>query len=51
MNFKKYNEMELALLSAIANITTEEVENISMEKGDYAPVTMEDYNSIPSYLT
>lgn len=51
MNFKKYNEMELALLSSIASMTKEEVESIEMEKGDYTPVTMEDYNSIPSYLT
>lgn len=50
MNFKKYNEMELALLGAIANLTAEDVEDIEMEKGDYAPVTMEEYIS-PSYLT
>lgn len=50
MNFKKYNEMELALLSAIANLTTEDVEDIEMEKGDYDAVTMEEYIS-PSYLT
>ena len=51
MSFKKYNEMELALLSAIANLTAEDVEDIEMEKGEYAPVTMEeDYNSVPSYL-
>lgn len=50
MNFKKYNEMELALLSAIANLTAEDVEDIEMEKGDYDAVTMEEYIS-PSYLT
>lgn len=50
MSFKKYNEMELALLSAIANLTAEDVEDISMEKGDYDAVTMEEYIS-PSYLT
>lgn len=50
MNFKKYNEMELALIAAIANVTEEDVENISMEKGDYAPVTIEDCTApIPSY--
>ena len=51
MNFKKYNEMELALLSAIANLTAEDVEDIEMEKGDYAPVTMEDCTSTSFYLT
>lgn len=50
MSFKKYNEMELALLSAIANLTAEDVEDIEMEKGDYDAVTMEEYIS-PSYLT
>lgn len=50
MNFKKYNEMELALLSAIASMTKEEAESISMEKGDISFVSMEDYNSVPSYL-
>ena len=50
MNFKKYNEMELALLGAIANLTAEDVEYIEMEKGDYDAVTMEEYIS-PSYLT
>lgn len=50
MNFKKYNEMELAMLSAIANLTAEDVEYIEMEKGDYDAVTMEEYIS-PSYLT
>ena len=50
MNFKKYNEMELALLSAIANLTAEDMEDISIEKGDYDVVTMEEYIS-PSYLT
>ena len=51
MNFKKYTEMELALLSAIANLTAEDVEDIEMEKGDYAPVTMEDCTSTSFYLT
>lgn len=51
MNFKKYNEMELALLGAIAAMSEEETESISMEKGDYTPITMEDCNSIPSYLS
>ena len=50
MNFKKYNEMELAMLASIANLTAEDVEDISIEKGDYDVVTMEEYIS-PSYLT
>lgn len=50
MNFKKYNEMELALLGAIAAMSEEEAESISMEKGDISFVSMEDYNSVPSYL-
>lgn len=50
MNFKKYNEMELAMLASIANLTAEDVEDIEMEKGDYAPVSMEEYIS-PFYLT
>lgn len=50
MNFKKYNEMELAMLASIANLTTEDMEDIEMEKGDYDAVTMEEYIS-PFYLT
>ena len=50
MNFKKYNEMELALLGAIAAMSEEEAESISMEKGDISFASMEDYNSVPSYL-
>ena len=50
MSFKKYTEMELALLASIATMTEEEVEDIEMEKGDYDAVTMEEYIS-PSYLT
>ena len=50
MNFKKYTEMELALLSAIADLTAEDVEDIEMEKGDYDVVTMEEHIP-PSYLT
>ena len=51
MNFKKYNEMELALLSAIASMTKEEAESISMEKGDIDFASMEEYISSPGYLT
>ena len=50
MNFKKYNEMELMMLSAIANLTAEDMEDISIEKGDYDVVTMEEYIS-PSYIS
>ena len=51
MNFKKYNEMELALLGAIAAMSEEEVEDIFIEKGDASFVAMEDYTSTPFYLT
>ena len=50
MNFKKYSDMELALLSAIANLTAEDVEDIAVEKGDISFASMEGYNSVPSYL-
>lgn len=51
MNFKKFNEMELALLASIATMTEEMAESISMEKGDFATVTMEDCTSTSFYLT
>ena len=51
MNFKKYNEMELALLGAIAAMSEEEAESISMEKGDIDFASMEEYTSVPSYLS
>ena len=50
MNFKKYNEMELAMLASIATMSEEEVDSISMEKGDIDFASMEEYIS-PSYLT
>ena len=50
MSFKKYNEMELALLASIANLTTEEMGDIAMEKGDISFASMEEYTSVPSYL-
>ena len=50
MSFKKYNEMELAMLASIANLTAEEAESLSMEKGDIDFASMEEYIS-PSYLT
>lgn len=51
MSFKKYNEMELALLGAIAAMSEEEAESISMEKGDISFVTMEDCTSTPFYIS
>lgn len=51
MNFKKYNKMELALLGAIAAMSEEEAESISMEKGDISFASMEDCTSTPFYLT
>lgn len=51
MNFKKYNEMELAMLGAIAAMSEEEAESISMEKGDISFASMEDCTSTPFYLT
>lgn len=51
MSFKKYNEMELALLGAIASMTEEDVEDISIEKGDASFIAMEDCTSTPFYLT
>lgn len=51
MSFKKYNEMELALLGAIAAMSEEEAESISMEKGDISFASMEDCTSTPFYLT
>ena len=51
MSFKKYSDMELALLGAIAAMSEEEAESISMEKGDISFASMEDYNSVPGYLS
>ena len=51
MNFKKYNEMELALLGAIAAMSEEEAESISMEKGDISFASMEDCASVPFYIS
>ena len=50
MSFKKYTEMELAMLASIANLTTEEMGDIAMEKGDISFASMEEYTSVPSYL-
>ena len=51
MNFKKYTNEELLMLASIANLTAEEAKDIEMEKGDYAPVTMEDCTFTSFYLT
>lgn len=51
MSFKKYNEMELALLGAIAAMSEEEAKDIEMEKGDISFVAMEDCTSTSFYLT
>ena len=51
MSFKKYNEMELALLGAIAAMSEEEAESISMEKGDISFASMEDCASVPFYIS
>lgn len=50
MSFKKFNEMELLMLASIANMTTEDAEGISIEKGDYTSVTVEDCTSMENYL-
>ena len=50
MSFKKYTNEELLMLASIANLTAEDVKDISIEKGDYAPVTMEDCTSTSFYL-
>lgn len=51
MNFKKYTEMELAMLASIATMTEEMAEHIEVDNGDIIPVAMEDCISIPFYLT
>lgn len=43
--------MELAMLASIATMTEEEVKDIEMEKGDIDFSIIEDYNSVPSYLS
>lgn len=49
MNFKKYSDMELAMLASIASMTKEDVESIAVEKGDIVSVAMEEC-FVPSYL-
>lgn len=53
MNFKKYSEMELAMLASIATMTEYTALRIARENGDLTPVVDEDCISAPefSYLT
>ena len=51
MSFKKYNEMELALLASIANLTAEDVKDIAVEKGDTSFSAIEDCAFVPSCLS
>ena len=51
MNFKKYTNEELLMLASIASMTKEEVESISMEKGDISFASMEDCASVPFYIS
>lgn len=49
MNFKKYNEMELALLASIATMTEYTAHRIARENGDLTPVVDEDCISAPEF--
>ena len=53
MNFKKYNEMELALLASIATMTEYTAHRIARENGELTPVVDEGCISAPefSYLS
>ena len=50
MNFKKYNEMELAMLASIATMTEYTAHRIARENGDLTPVVDEDYISAPEFF-
>lgn len=50
MNFKKYNEMELAMLASIATMTEYTAHRIARENGDLAPVVDEDCISAPEFF-
>lgn len=50
MNFKKYSDMELALLSAIATMTEYTAHRIARENGDLTPVVDEDCISAPEFF-
>ena len=49
MSFKKYNEMELALLASIATMTEYTAHRIARENGDLTPVVDEDCISAPEF--
>lgn len=51
MNFKKYSDMELAMLASIATMTEEEVKDIEMEKGDIDFSIIENCVSMKDYLS
>ena len=50
MNFKKYNEMELAMLASIATMTEYTAHRIARENGDLTPVVDEDCISAPEFF-
>lgn len=45
MSFKKYNEMELAILASIATMDEEQMENICIENGDIDSIAMEEHTT------
>ena len=49
MNFKKYSEMELAMLASIATMTEYTAHRIARENGDLTPVVDEDCISAPEF--
>lgn len=49
MSFKKYNEMELAMLASIATMTEYTAHRIARENGDLTPVVDEDCISAPEF--
>lgn len=49
MNFKKYNEMELAMLASIATMTEYTAHRIARENGDLTPVVDEDCIPAPEF--
>ena len=50
MNFKKYSDMELAMLASIATMTEYTAHRIARENGDLAPVVDEDCISAPEFF-
>ena len=49
MSFKKFNEMELAMLASIATMTEYTAHRIARENGDLTPVVDEDCISAPEF--